>query len=56
MDAKELKKFREKLNLTPEGLAEKLKVAKETVERWESGESEFPGYLELALKTIEREL
>lgn len=37
-------------------LAEKLKVTKKTIERWESGESKFPKYLELALKTIEREL
>lgn len=56
MDGKELKKYREKLNLTQEQLAEKLKVTKKTIERWESGESKFPKYLELVLKTIEREL
>lgn len=31
----------EKINLTPERLAEKLKVTKEMIERRESGESKF---------------
>jgi DNA-binding XRE family transcriptional regulator len=51
-----LKEWRERLGLSQEQLAEKLKVARNTINRWENGKRAIPEFLELALKTVEREL
>lgn len=56
MTHSELREFRERLGLSQEQLAEKLKVARNTVSRWENESRKIPEFLELALKTIEREL
>ena len=56
MEKTELKNWRENLGLTQDELAKKLKVASNTVSRWELGERKTPEYLDLALKTIEREI
>lgn len=56
MDGSELRQFREKLKLTQEQLAKKLNVATNTIARWERGERKIPEFLELALKTVEREI
>ena len=52
----DLKSFREKYNFTQESLAKVLGVSTNTVARWERDERKIPEYLNLALKTIEREL
>lgn len=56
MEKEELKKMREELGLTQGELAKELKVASNTVSRWELGERKIPEFLDLALKTIQREL
>ncbi len=56
MEKNELKSWRENLGLTQDELAKKLKVASNTISRWELGERKIPEYLELALKTVEREM
>jgi DNA-binding transcriptional regulator YiaG len=56
VDGNGLKQFREKHNLTQEKLAQILKVSTNTVARWERNERRIPEFLNLALKTIEREL
>lgn len=56
MEANELKIWRENIGLTQEQLAKELKVASNTVSRWELGTRKIPEFLELALKTIEREV
>ena len=43
------------MGLTQQGLASKLKVTRNTVARWERGEMAIPGFLTLALKTLECE-
>ncbi len=55
MTGKELKDYREGIDLTQEQLAEALQVASNTVSRWERDDRAIPPYLELALKTIGRE-
>jgi transcriptional regulator with XRE-family HTH domain len=54
MTIAELKAFRERLGLSQEDLANHLKVARNTVSRWELGNAKIPEYLDLALETIER--
>jgi transcriptional regulator with XRE-family HTH domain len=54
MDKDALKKFRESIGLTQSGLADALSVANNTVSRWELGTRAIPGFLPLALETIER--
>lgn len=49
----QLKEWRERHSLTQDGLAELLKVAKNTVSRWERGDRAIPEYLELALEALE---
>ncbi len=56
MTGDELKTFREKSGLSQDQLAKELKVARNTVSRWELEERKIPEYLELALQTIERNL
>lgn len=52
----ELQNWRESHGLTREELARKLKTSYATVYRWEEEQRKIPPYLDLALKTIEREL
>ena len=56
MEKEELKKFRENLEMTQDQLAEKLKVARNTLSRWELGERKIPEFLDLALETVERRI
>lgn len=56
MTKDELKTIREDLKLTQGELAAHLKVAPNTVSRWELGERKIPEFLDLALETIERRL
>ena len=50
-----LRERRLALGLTQQGLASKLKVSRNTVARWERDEMAIPGFLHLALKTLECE-
>jgi transcriptional regulator with XRE-family HTH domain len=43
------------MGLTQQGLASKLKVSRNTVARWERDDMSIPGFLHLALKTLECE-
>ena len=43
------------MGLTQQGLASKLKVTRNTVARWERDEMAIPGFLHLAIKTLECE-
>lgn len=54
MTGEELKSRRKKLSFTQEEFANELKVATNTVARWERDERAIPPYLDLALETIER--
>lgn len=54
MTGEELKAFREKFDLSQTELADLLKVARNTVSRWEIGASAIPEFLDFALETIER--
>ena len=56
MTGDELREKRQSLGMTQEQLAAELKVAPNTVARWERGERSIPPYLDLALETIERSL
>jgi DNA-binding XRE family transcriptional regulator len=51
-DGKDLREWRETNKLTQDQLADKLKVARNTVSRWEAGTRTIPPYLELALKQL----
>ncbi len=52
---KNLKEFRERLDMTQGELAEALTVAINTISRWELGTRSIPEFLPLALLTIERQ-
>lgn len=54
--ANELKSFREKHGLSQQELADELRVARNTVSRWENEERRIPEFLNLALETIERRI
>ena len=56
MNSDELKKFRVKHNLSQKELADKLKVATNTIWRWENNDRKIPEFLDLALETIERRI
>ena len=56
MTSSELKAFREKYELSQTELANMLKVARNTVSRWETEERKIPEFLDLALETVERNL
>lgn len=53
MTASDLMTWREQQGWTQSGLARALGVNRGTVIRWESGESDLPPYLHLALKALE---
>lgn len=55
MKGAKLRERRLAMALTQQGLASKLKVSRNTVARWERGEMAIPGFLHLALKTLECE-
>ena len=55
MKGAKLRQRRLALGLTQQGLASKLKVSRNTVARWERDEMAIPGFLHLALKTLECE-
>jgi transcriptional regulator with XRE-family HTH domain len=55
MKGAKLRERREALGLTQQRLADRLEVSRNTVARWEREEMAIPGFLDLALKTIERE-
>ena len=55
MKGAKLRERRVALGLTQQGLASKLKVSRNTVARWERDEMAIPGFLHLALKTLECE-
>lgn len=55
MKGAKLRERRLALGLTQQGLAIKLKVSRNTVARWERDEMAIPGFLHLALQTLECE-
>jgi DNA-binding transcriptional regulator YiaG len=55
MTGANLRERRLALGLTQQGLADKLEVSRNTVARWERDEMAIPGFLHLALNTIECE-
>lgn len=55
MKGAKLREQRLALGLTQRELADKLAVTRNTVARWEREEMAIPGFLHLALKTLERE-
>jgi transcriptional regulator with XRE-family HTH domain len=55
MKGAKLRERRLAMGLTQHGLASKLKVTRNTVARWERDEMAIPGFLHLALKTLECE-
>ena len=55
MKGTELRERRVALGLTQQGLADKLQVSRNTVARWERDEMAMPGFLHLAIESIERE-
>jgi len=56
MKGAELRKLRERLELTQTKLAELLDVKQNTVYRWEADKLPINRIVELALETIERKL
>ncbi len=55
MKGAKLRERRVALGLTQQGLADRLEVSRNTVARWERDEMAIPGFLHLALKSIESE-
>ena len=55
MKAEDLKRLRERLDITQAELARRLKVDVMTVSRWERGVIEIPGPVEVAMETIKAE-
>lgn len=55
MKGAKLRERRLALGLTQQALADKLDVSRNTVARWEREEMAIPGFLNLALKTLECE-
>lgn len=56
MTGAELKAWRQRLDLTQTQLAERLGYHRTIVWRWESGDRPVPPWMELALRSIERDL
>lgn len=55
MTTTELRAIRTRLNLSQEGLAERLGVDRRTIIRWESGEVAIPTTVVLAINDVERQ-
>ena len=55
MKGAKLREWRLAQVLTQQELADKLQVSRNTVARWERDEMAIPGFLHLALKTLECE-
>lgn len=56
VNGSELKIWRERLGLSQQELADELKVARNTISRWEVETRKIPEFLDLALETVERNL
>lgn len=56
MTAGALKAWRESLNLSQQDVASRLPTTLRTYQRWESGETEAPEFLDRALRDLERDL
>jgi transcriptional regulator with XRE-family HTH domain len=54
MTPQDLVAFRETHGLTQQELADKLRVDRVTIARWETGARSIPPYLDLALETVGR--
>lgn len=54
MTPEQLVAFREALDLTQQELADRLRVDRVTVARWETGARAIPPFLDLALETVKR--
>lgn len=55
MTPQQLVSFREDLGITQQELADKLRVDRVTIARWETGTRSIPPYLDLALETVKRQ-
>ena len=55
MDKETFRRKRKRLGLTQEKLADRLGINRMTIIRYESGESEVPKSVEMAMKLIEAE-
>lgn len=56
MTPEQLVAFRETHDLTQQELADRLRVDRVTIARWETGARSIPPYLDLALETVRRAL
>jgi transcriptional regulator with XRE-family HTH domain len=56
MTPKQLVEFRETHGLTQQELANRLRVDRVTIARWEIGARAIPPYLDLALETVARKI
>jgi transcriptional regulator with XRE-family HTH domain len=56
MTSEQLVAFRETHGLTQQELADRLRVDRVTIARWETGARSIPPYLDLALETVRRGL
>ena len=54
MTPEQLVAFREDLGFTQQELADRLRVDRVTIARWETGARSIPPYLDLALETVRR--
>src|SRR6266446_10389463 len=56
MDAKELKSWRERVGLTQQQFAERLRVTRTTVQNWESGMTSIPQAVDTSCEIWEHRL
>lgn len=56
MDAKEFKTWRERVGLTQQQIAEKLRVTRTTIQNWESGATPIPQAVDMSCKIWEERL
>lgn len=54
MTSEQLVAFREEFGFTQQELADRLRVDRVTIARWETGARSIPPYLDLALETVKR--
>lgn len=54
MTPEQLVAFREEFEFTQQELADRLRVDRVTIARWETGARSIPPYLDLALETVKR--